>query len=144
MSVEALLSYGMKRIGFVHLNDARFNVTLTIPNAGEFERCIYAFVVGGEILRIGSSKGKLKTRLNAWQNDVSNALASRSFRTPASEAAIWKESLEKHGTGELFARAGTIATTPVGELNLYMLEEKVLIGRHEPRCCNDVRRHRSQ
>jgi hypothetical protein len=65
MSVEALLSYGMKRIGVVHLNDARFNVTLTIPNAGEFERCIYAFVVGGEILRIGSSKGKLKTRLNA-------------------------------------------------------------------------------
>jgi hypothetical protein len=144
MSAEALLSYGMKRIATVKIQDDRFIIDLTSPSVADIEKCIYAFVIGDEILRIGSSKGKLKTRLRAWQNDVSNALSNKSFRTPASEALIWKSSFEKHGLGQIFARAGTVVATPVGELNLYMLEESALIGRHEPRCCNDVARHRRQ
>jgi len=134
----------MMCIGAVRIVDGRFTVDLKDQRAGEFEKCIYAFVIGGEILRVGSSKGKLKTRLRAWQNDVSNALLERSFRTPAAEAAIWKAALEEHGSGLLFARAGTVAHTPVGEFNLYMLEESALIGRYSPRCCNDTARHRIQ
>jgi hypothetical protein len=142
VSADDLLRYGLRPIASVHIRDDRFTIDVTDQSALDLERCIYAFVVGDEVLRIGSSKGRLKTRLRAWQNDVSNALCGKSYRTPQAEAAVWRQSLEKHKTGQLYARAGTVAVTPVGELNLYMVEESVLIGRHQPRCCNDVARHR--
>jgi hypothetical protein len=134
----------MKRIGTVRIIGDQFKIDLSDEQAANLEYCIYAFIVGDEVLRIGSSKGKLGTRLRAWQSDVSSALSNRKFRTPASEAAIWRASLAEHGEGALFARAGTVAVTPVGEINLYLAEESVLIGRHQPRCCNDVKRHRRQ
>ena len=49
MSAEALLGYGMTCIGTVKITDDRFTIDLLNRDAGELEKCIYAFVVGGEI-----------------------------------------------------------------------------------------------
>lgn len=51
-----LLQYGMQRVGAVQIVDGRFEIKLLDQNAGELERCIYAFLVGDEILRVGTSK----------------------------------------------------------------------------------------
>jgi hypothetical protein len=143
MSAADLSRYGMRRIGTVQIVDAKFTVALSEVAAGDLQRCIYAYLVGDEILRIGASKGKLKLRLKAWQADVSKALAGDYSRTPQREMEIWREMLSKHGTGDLYARVGTVATTPVGVFNLYQIEERELIKIHEPRCCNDVKRLRN-
>ena len=144
MSAETLFNYAMQRIATVRIEGNKFIIDITDRSAESLEKCIYSFLVGDEILRIGSSRGKLKSRLRAWQNDVSNALTGKSFRTPPEEAAIWKSALAKHGTGQFFARSGTEVRTPVGTLNVFLDEESVLIGRHQPRCCNDVKHHARQ
>ncbi len=145
MTAETLSGYGMECIGTVQIIDGKFTITVTSQPALRFERCIYAFLVGDEILRVGRSKGQLRGRLSEWQRHVSAAFANRSYRTPATEAAIWKSSLDLHGKGYLYARPGTTVMTPVGAFNLYATEESALIARHRPRCCNDVEAHiRSQ
>jgi len=143
MSAADLSRYEMRRIGNVRITDGRFSISLTDPIAADIQRCIYAYLVADEILRIGSSKGKLSLRLRAWQSDVSNALAGDYSRTPQREAEIWRSMLNEHGTGYIYARGGTLVTTPVGEFNLYQYEERTLIERHLPRCCNDMKRLRT-
>ena len=142
MSTADLLNYGMQRIGTVQIVEDRFEIRLTDHSSRELERCIYAFMVGDEVLRIGSSKGKLGSRLRAWQNDVSNALNGDFRRTPQEEVAVWRSALMEHRRGEIYARVGTIASSPVGTFNLYLNEERALIERYKPRCCNDVGRSR--
>jgi hypothetical protein len=129
----------MKRIGTVRIVEGRFTIALDDAHAADLERCIYAFLVGDEILRIGSSKGRLKLRFHAWQADVSNAFGGDFRRTPKGEADIWRSALTAHAIGYLYSRPGIVATTPVGDFNLYQYEERALIARHRPRCCNDVK-----
>jgi hypothetical protein len=136
MSAEKLIGYGMVCIASVAIIDDRFVVTITDDIIANTERCIYAFLVGGEILRIGKSKEKLRVRLREWQRDVSNAFSGVSFKkTPQDEANIWREMLAQHGSGQLFAREGTLVTTPIGEINAYVAEEEHLIESHRPRLC---------
>ena len=143
MSAEKLLSCGLRPVGTVQILDGRFTISLSTPEAADFERCLYAFLVGNEIMRIGSSKGKLRLRIRAWEADVSHGLAGDYSRTRQSEAEIWRTTLLEYGTGHLYARLGTVVTTPVGEFNLYQIEERALIEKHKPRCCNDVTRIRN-
>lgn len=69
-----LLSYGLTRIGSCEIVDDEFRIQVSDEKLVNAEQCIYAFLVDDEIVRIGSSKAPLRTRLKAWQRDVSKAL----------------------------------------------------------------------
>ncbi len=143
--LQTLQAYGMRPVAIVNLPSAtRFVVELTDENAGSWTRAIYAFLIDGEICRIGSSKGPLGARLRSWSRDLTARLgkmdAPDKMATSAVEAAQWRIRLERAGSGLVLARPGTIVTTPVGEISTYLDEESVLIGRHLPALNNSKHR----
>ena len=144
-SHETLHAYGMRPIATVSLpSPTRFVVELTEPEAGSWTCTIYAFLIGDEICRIGSSKGQLGVRLRSWSRDLTARLGNmdepEKMATSAVEAAQWRTRLERHGPGLVFARAGTVVTTPVDDISTYLDEESVLIGRHLPPLNNSKHR----
>ncbi len=133
MSAATLSAYGMKPVATVRITEKHFLIEILDNSIVDRGYCIYAFLVGDEIVRIGSSKGILKGRLRAWERDVSAALQGRKSATPANEAAAWNVLLKANETGTLYAREGTMVDTPVGRICAYLDEESTLIGRHLPR-----------
>jgi len=117
-----------------------FIIEITDRAAVKLERCLYAFLVGDVILRIGSSKAPLIKRLRSWELHVTHALNGRKSSIPDWEAAAWNEELSTHGKGVIYARQGASVTTSVGKFDAYLDEESVLIGRHLPRL--NRRKHR--
>jgi hypothetical protein len=80
--IETLKGYGMVEIGAITMPDATtFKIVLRDTSHGEWQKAIYAFVVGKKIMRIGSLKGKLRKRFQAWNTDVSNALRGNPHRS---------------------------------------------------------------
>jgi len=132
MSLDTMSDYGLKLVGSFSIDGATFVIHIIDGSLVREQRCIYAFVIDGKVVRIGSSKGVLARRLAAWERDVSRALAGDKSPTPAWEAAAWKELLGTHKFGEIFARPGTDVETPIGRISAYLDEESVLIGRHRP------------
>jgi hypothetical protein len=134
MTVETILSYGLKPVGHIEIVRDEFRVTLTNQAVAHEDRCIYAFVLNDEILRIGSCKSTLGIRMKSWQRDVSGALQRRKSPTSLAEAESWRETL---GTDRatIFARPGTQIETAVGRISAYLAEETALIERHKPRFC---------
>jgi hypothetical protein len=137
MTRKTLENYGMQKIAVVRLlPHNQFVIELIDAGVAAWECSIYAFLIGPEICRIGSSKAPLGGRFRQWQHDVSARLANpdpeRRMRTPLPEAEGWKHRLERYGKGFVFARLGTIVNTPIGEFPAYLDEESVLIGRHLP------------
>ena len=124
--------YGLYRVARVSMQGNVFLIEVEDKEIVELENTIYAFVINDEYIRIGSSKGVLKKRLRSWERDVTRRLEGRETSTPDWEAKEWKERLEKHGEGIIYARRGTEVTTPVGTFPAYLDEESVLIGRHLP------------
>ena len=49
-------NYGLTPVGTISLSNNEFKIAVTDPRIAESEYCIYAFVVGEEIVRIGSSE----------------------------------------------------------------------------------------
>lgn len=129
---EKLRAYGLRPFADVRLEHERFVIEVIDEDTAALEKCIYAFVVGGEIVRIGSSKARLGHRMKIWQRDVTRRLGGHPSSTPPWEAAAWKERLIRHGGGAVYARQGTWMSTPVGSFNAYLDEESLLIGRHLP------------
>ena len=129
---ECLLSYGMTEIASIDIQADQFRITVTDTETTKLDHCIYAFVIGDEIVRIGSSKAPLLSRLKSWERDVTKRLMGKDSSTPQWEADGWRTRLAAHQTGQLFARRGTTVRTPVGEFPVYLDEESVLIGRHLP------------
>lgn len=141
MSRTQLEAYGLVKVGRIALPDAlTFQVLLEHPEAALWERVIYAFLVGDEIMRVGSSKGRFSHRVSAWTRDVTKALRGQRSSTPLWEAEAWRDHLMKHNGGEVFARVATTVVTPVGEFPAYMDEESILINRHRPR----LNRHKNR
>ena len=132
MSKAKLDAYGFAPLGKVRVDGDDFIIEITDPELANQTMCLYAFLVGDEIVRIGSSKAPLASRMRSWQRDVSGALAGRRTSTPASEAAGWR-SLLTGAEGAIYARRGTEVTTQVGSFNAYMAEESYLIGLHRPK-----------
>src|SRR5262249_22734446 len=128
------IAYGMRPVALVRVEGDRFMIEITDPEAVRHERCVYAYLVGDEIVRVGSSKAPLATRLRAWSRDVTARLEGRPSPTPQREGDGWRELLAGCG-GTIFARPGTIVQTPVGEISVYLDEEATLIARHRPRFC---------
>jgi hypothetical protein len=105
-------SVGMVRVGRIELpDDHTFSITLEMVEAAIWERAIYAFVIGGEVKRIGSSKGKLGAHFKSWNRDVAATLCGQPESTPPSEAEAWPSFLSlaglEHGR-----------TIPLGDIGL--------------------------
>lgn len=142
---ETLLTYGMRPVASVSLpSREHFVVQMTEPDAGSWTCAIYAFLIGDEICRIGSSKGALGGRFRSWSRDLTarlgNMYGPEKMATNATEAAQSRARLEQHGPGLVFARQGTMVFTPVGVISAYLDEESVLIGRHLPALNNSKHR----
>jgi hypothetical protein len=134
MSEAEIISYGMKPVARFRIEDDAFVIDITDPLSVQEERSIYAFVIGEEVVRIGSSKAKLSKRLGEWRRDVSAALQGRKSHTPQVEADGWRDAL-RSDEGVIYARPGTMVETPVGVISAYLDEEISLIARHRPRFC---------
>jgi hypothetical protein len=101
------------------------------PEARSWAPVIYAFRIGGEVVRIGKSESALSKRMNQWQTTVSDALAGEFQKggTNPWETFEWRKRLQNHGQGELLA-------LPT-EKALLRRREKELIRRYDPPLCND-------
>ena len=148
LSGKALMdAYQFVQIGSITAPDpSTFSVEIELEEALTWEKSVYIFLINDEIVRIGSSKGPLKKRMQRWQQDVTNALRKMSGldtkKTPTKEeeANEWLKLLKLHGQGKIYARQATVVTTPVGKFRAYMDEESILINRHKPRLCNHSNR----
>ena len=88
---------------------------------------LYAFRIGGQVVRLGKTESTLKGRMMETERLVSRALAGN-FQlggTNPWEAFEWRRRLHEHRSGELLARRGPTA------------EERTLIKRYDPPLCND-------
>ena len=105
------------------------------------DKMIYIHTVDDEILRVGTSKNELRSRMKSWETDVTKSLNNQKSGTPLLEGKEWNKLL-KNKIGILYGRQGTVVKTPVGEINIYLSEESYLIGKHQPKMCKDRSRHK--
>lgn len=128
MTAAVLTKYGLVPVASVRIADRNFIIDITDPKTVELEKCIYAFLIGGKVFRIGSSKAPLKHRLRNYERHITHALNGKKSPTPDQEARKWSEILPAGSSGDIYARQGTIVTTPLGTFRVYMDEESLLIG----------------
>lgn len=122
-----------RHVGTVALRDGAFVTDLHDERTAHTEGCLYAFVIGDEIVRIGSTKGPLRKRIRSYDGYITRALNGQPSQTPQWEAAAWRERLlAAGGWGEIWARQGWQVETPVGNVNAYIAEEYVLLERFAP------------
>ena len=131
--LSQLEQLGFRRCARFTLEGVDFRVEIECEETCSLTCCIYAFVIGGEIVRIGSSKAKLKKRILTYPYYVGGRLQGRNTDTSELEAQDWKSRLDRAGgVGFVFARRGTEVTTPVGTFPTYLDEESILLGRFKP------------
>jgi hypothetical protein len=133
MHAEAIRKYGLKPVAKFWIEENQFHVELTDLETTALERCVYAFTIDDEIVRVGSSKAPLRTRFATWRRDVSKALNGLKSATPLDEGVRWREALDGRNHGVIYARPGATVHTPLGEISAYLDEECVLIARYKPR-----------
>ncbi len=136
MNAADLIKYGLKRVARVRLADRELIIKITDPDAVKLQKCIYAFLIGGEVVRVGSSKAPLQGRLRNYERHITNALHHKKSPTPDEEAKKWRKLLRGGTSGEIYARQGPMVKSPIGEFPAYLDEESILIGKlfaEEPR-----------
>ena len=136
-------SYGLKPVGTIRIIENDFIVEIIDPQIVDQTRCIYAFLVGDEVVRAGSTQKQLRIRMREWQRDVSKALKGLKSATPQKEAIIWREILPKGARGKIYARMGLCTQTAFGQLNIFHVEEAALIAKFQPRLCWDRARFKN-
>ena len=129
--LQILKEMNFERIGNFFIKKNKFIVECDEKYL-ELEKMIYIHTIDNEIIRVGSSKNKLKIRMKSWERDVSKSLNGEKSSTPLWESKMW-DNLLKDKIGILFGRKGTIVSTPVGEFNSYLSEESFLIGKFLPK-----------
>ncbi|MGA2086248.1 MAG: hypothetical protein ABSG60_12090 [Terracidiphilus sp.] len=128
MNAAKLTKYGLVPVAHVRIVDQNLIIDITDQKTVELEMCIYAFLIGGKVYRIGSSKAPLENRLKDYKRDITNALNGRKSPAPPEEAEKWKKILPDGISGDIYARQGTSVTTPIGTFHAYMDEESLMIG----------------
>ena len=123
---------GMARLGTFRVEDNHFIIDIEDEQLAKQEMCIYAFMVDGQPVHIGSSEGMLKQCMASWQHNVSRSLGGEKSPTPADEAASWREYLADGREGVVLARVGTIVKTPMCRVNTFLAEASELIEQHQP------------
>lgn len=130
MTAKKLRNYGMKPVALVRLEGRKLVIKVTDARACELDKCVYVFLIGNEIARIGSSKAPLKSRLKGYARDVTKGLRGLKSSTTKKEAKLWHDKLTRHRHGTIYARRGAIVKTRIGKFPAYLDEESILIGRH--------------
>jgi hypothetical protein len=130
--MRELEELGFRLVGRLTLEGRSFSAMLDDIEIGNTTCCVYAFVIGGAVCRVGSSKTQLRKRMGTWCKHVSKRLAGLDSYTPQWEADGWRERLQQHGSGQIFARRGHMVTTPVGTFPCYLDEESLLIRHFAP------------
>lgn len=132
---KILQRYGMGKVATVQIEPGgRLVISRSNSEVMGRPKCIYAFVMGGWIGRIGSSKGVLQDRMKATERHITDRWQNPAGKSPAPlwEAILWREALIAAGTGAVYAREGTKVTTPIGVISTYLDEESEIIGCHKP------------
>ena len=126
-----LIEMGFIPVAYFYVKDRQYIIDMTNEECLDWTESIYAHTIDDKIVRIGSSKNKLKSRFRSWERGVTKALNSQPSSTPRWEAFLWEKMLsEKQGV--LYAKKGDIVETSVGKINTYLSEESYLIGKHLP------------
>ncbi|QNT68078.1 GIY-YIG nuclease family protein [Defluviicoccus vanus] len=133
MHAEKIKEYGLKPVAEFWIEENQFRIELTDLETTALKKCVYAFTVEDEIVRVGSSKAPLKKRFGAWRRDVSKALNGEKSATPIEEGHRWRDALHEGCHGIIYARPGTTVHTPLGEISAYLDEECVLLARYKPK-----------
>jgi hypothetical protein len=128
MNADVLTKYGLVPVARFRIADKKMIIDITDPETVKLEKCIYAFLIGGETVRVGSSKAPLEERLKDYRRDITNALNGKKSPAPVQEAAQWSKLLPAGSSGDIYARQGTEVTTPIGKFHVYLDEESILIG----------------
>lgn len=129
--LQILEEMKFQKIGLFFIKEKKFIIKCD-DEFLDLEKMIYIHTINDEIIRIGSSKNKLKNRMKSWERDVSKSLNGEKSSTPFWESEIWNKLLNEK-IGVLFGRPGTVVKTPVGEFNSYLSEESFLIGKFLPK-----------
>ena len=128
---KVLTKMGFYKVGTFYIKDQKFVIDLE-KKYSSLQEVIYVHTIDDEIIRVGSSKNILKSRMKSWERDVSKSLKGQKSSTPLWEGEIWNKIL-KNKVGTFYAREGTIVTTPCGKMNSYLTEESYLIGKLLPK-----------
>lgn len=128
MNAAKLIKYGLVPVARVHIANRKLKIKITDPETVKLKKCIYAFLIGDEVVRVGSSKAPLEDRLKDYVRDITNALNNKKSPAPPEEAEKWKKILPDGISGDIYARQGTKVTTPIGEFRAYLDEESLLMG----------------
>jgi hypothetical protein len=107
-AASSLVHFGFVHIGRIELlNDSTVLIKIELAKATKWVKPIYAFVVGGEIKRVGRSRFPLDVRFSDWSRNLTNALKGLKSPISEGEARAWRECLHKHNGGEVYARLGS-------------------------------------
>ena len=128
---KVLTEMDFYKVGTFYIKDQNFVVDLE-KKYFSLQNVIYIHTIEDEIIRVGSSKNKLKSRMLSWERDVSKSLKGQKSSTPLWEGEIWNKIL-KNKVGTFYAREGTTIITPCGKMNSYLTEESYLIGKFLPK-----------
>jgi hypothetical protein len=118
---------GFVPIGRITLAGGKFVVHFDRPEARSWGPVIYAFRIGGEVVRISKGESDLASAIRGWERNVSDALRGifHLGGTNPWEALELRSRLTEHRYGEFLARRGATG------------EKKALIKRYDPVLCND-------
>jgi hypothetical protein len=128
MNAAKLTNYGLVPVARVRIVDQNLIIDITDSKTVKLKMCIYAFLIEGKVYRVGSSKAPLEERLKDYKRDISHALKGEKSPAPDDEAEKWKKALPAGRSGVIYARQGTIVTTPIDTFPAYLDEESILIG----------------
>jgi hypothetical protein len=141
MPRQTLEKAGFARVGHVMLSDpSTFGITFDLtPEAEWWVCCLYAFRVGGNVVRIGKTEGVLRQRMADWKRDVTNGLRGRFPKggTSRDEANRWQEFLGSRRRGELLAKR----ILPPDKVALRS-QERELVTEYDPILNHEPRRRR--
>lgn len=144
----------LKKIGFNKfaefriLDDLTSELRLSDHDTADEERAIYAWVIDGEIVRIGCCQSTLRKRIS----DAARWMELRLLKTSRvkdekrrakeyKDAKRWKCRLWKTDKfAEIWGRGGTIVDTPIGKINIYLAEENALLQKFKPPLNNSYQR----
>ncbi len=129
----ALEEDGFRRVGWIALGTpSTFSVNFDFDAARSWRNAIYAFRIGGAVVRIGVA-AILIQKMVQLEKDLSRALAGE-FRTGGPnpwETYEWRRRLARHRIGEFWAQPG-----PANQA-LAARQERKLILKYDPCLSND-------
>tara|TARA_B100001093_G_scaffold88967_2_gene80973 strand:- start:2318 stop:2731 length:414 start_codon:yes stop_codon:yes gene_type:complete len=130
--MDNLIKMGFIPVASFTVEKKQYIIEMTHNECLDWEKSIYIHTIDEQIIRIGSSKNKLKIRFRSWERGVTKALEFKASSTPMWEAMEWERLLENK-KGILYAKKGDVLQTSVGEISTYLSEESYLIGKYLPK-----------